>query len=485
PDILMMSRLSVDNKHVFSELDDPERQDLIRRIVEQDPSLCEIPRGNFFFLWFADIEVLRKHASLRGDSDITSLTLLLKRLPASDIAGIWALTKTGLQSKPASRATPRTASSSASVRSRSGSPSKGKIPVRQRSPLRKEIISPPLFPLPPNVPNTVAGPSRPVAVVSVLDTASCKSASLQRDGYMCVVTKLGQPTLQSAHILPSKLNREEIESETWGTLKMFFGPEQVAALKSEILGNDNRVNAEYVSNFITLSVQVHQWWDRAMIAFRPVWMNEDKAEMDVTFHWLPLCDQTQKRSEKVPISAHPYPSQRQGWTKGPSDRLRLFDVVTEQVIRSGFIFRITTSSAEKRPLPSWELMSLKWNLSRIAAMQGAGEEEDSDIDSDGGSVAVPSGSRSPVKEERTPKEYTPFRSPTRSRSISPVKEGRTSKENTPFRSPTRSRSISPVKEGHTSKENTPFRSPTRSQSNSPSKLQDLVLGDTEFSEFVE
>ncbi|KAJ6072876.1 hypothetical protein N7467_010961 [Penicillium canescens] len=431
-----MSRLSVDNKHVFSELDDPERQDLIRRIVEQDPSLCEIPRGNFFFLWFANIEMLRKHASPRDDSDITSLNLLL-RLPVPDIAGVWASTKTGPQSKPASWATPRTASASASVRSRSGSPSKGKIPVRQRSPLRKEIISPPLFPLPSNVPNTVAGPSRPVAVVSVLDTASCKSASLQRDSDMCVVTKMGQPTLQSAHILPSKLNRGEIESETWSTLKMFFGPEQVAALKSEILRNDNRVNTEYVSNFITLSVQVHQWWDRAMIAFRPVWMNEDKTVMELAFHWLPLCDQTHKRSEKVPISAHPYPTQRQGWFEGPSDRHRLWELGTKQLVCSGFIFSITTTSAEKRPLPSWELMSLKWNLSRIAAMQGAAEEEDSDIDSDGDSVAVPSGSRSPVKEERT------------------------------------------------SKENTPFRSPTRSQSISPSKLRDLVLEDTEFSGFVE
>jgi hypothetical protein len=86
----MMSRLTVDNKHVFSELDDPERQHLIRRIVEQDPSLCEIPRVNFFFLWFANIELLRKFASPRDDSDSRSslLSLLLQRLPASDIAGV-------------------------------------------------------------------------------------------------------------------------------------------------------------------------------------------------------------------------------------------------------------------------------------------------------------------------------------------------------------------------------------------------------------
>jgi hypothetical protein len=202
---------------------------------------------------------------------------------------------------------------------------------------------------------------------------------------------MGQPTLQSAHILPSKLNREEIESETWNTLEMFFGPEQIEALKSEMLRNDNRVNTEYVSNFITLSVQVHQWWDHAMIAFRPVWMNGDKTVMELAFHWLPLCDRTQKRIDAVPIYAHPYPNQRQGWIKGPSDGHRLFDVGSEQLIRSGFIFKITTTDPENLPLPSWELMNMKWNLSRIAAMQGVSEEEeDNDVYFDEDSVTVTS-----------------------------------------------------------------------------------------------
>ena len=41
---------------------------------------------------------------------------------------------------------------------------------------------------------------------------------------------------------------------------------------------------------------------------------------------------------------------------------------------------------------------MQWNLSRIASMQGAGEDEDSDLDSDDDSVddfvAITSGSRS-------------------------------------------------------------------------------------------
>jgi hypothetical protein len=95
----MMSGLSVDDKHVFSEFDDPERQVLIRHIAEQIPSLCEIPRGNFFFLWFSDIEVLRKRASLHDDSDIDSLAVFLKRLPISGIAGVCKYTQVFAQKR--------------------------------------------------------------------------------------------------------------------------------------------------------------------------------------------------------------------------------------------------------------------------------------------------------------------------------------------------------------------------------------------------
>ncbi|KAJ5968397.1 hypothetical protein N7501_004645 [Penicillium viridicatum] len=51
---------------------------------------------------------------------------------------------------------------------------------------------------------------------------------------------------------------------------------------------------------------------------------------------------------------------------------------------------------------------MQWYLTRIANMQGAGEDEDSDIGSDGDSVAVTSGSRSPIKEARMfPKRLVP------------------------------------------------------------------------------
>jgi hypothetical protein len=176
--------------------------------------------------------------------------------------------------------------------------------------------------------------------------------------------------------------------EPWQMLDMFYGDEQLAAWQSEILGDDGKVNVEHVSNLLTLSVQIHQWWEYGLCALRPVFVNKAKTEMEIAFHWLPLRDRTQKRSEKVPILKHPYEDQRQGWIDGPSEGQALWHMRTGQTIRSGFIFKVTTTDPETRPLPSWELMSLKWHLSRVAAMQGASEEEDSDIDSDGDSIAV-------------------------------------------------------------------------------------------------
>lgn len=69
-----------------------------------------------------------------------------------------------------------------------------------------------------------------------------------------------------------------------------------------------------------------------------------------------------------------------------------------------------------------ELLQLKWNLSRIAAMQGGGGDEDSYDDSDGDSISVRTGPRTPSRGRNMSRENTPpFRSPTPSLSLAKVK----------------------------------------------------------------
>lgn len=92
---------------------------------------------------------------------------------------------------------------------------------------------------------------------------------------------------------------------------------------------------------------------------------------------------------------------------------------TLAVIPSGHVFTITTNDPVNKPLPSFQLLEMQWHLRRISAMQGAGENDESGIDSDGDDIAVGSRprSRSRIKEDssggissRSPPENTPFRS---------------------------------------------------------------------------
>lgn len=43
------------------------------------------------------------------------------------------------------------------------------------------------------------------------------------------------------------------------------------------------------------------------------------------------------------------------------------------VIPSGYIFTVTTDDPSEKPLPSFALLTLQWNLRRIAATQGVAE----------------------------------------------------------------------------------------------------------------
>lgn len=65
-------------------------------------------------------------------------------------------------------------------------------------------------------------------------------------------------------------------------------------------------------------------------------------------------------------------------------------------MRSGDIFTVTTDDPLNRPLPSWNLLLLMWHLTRIAAMQGAGEDSDDDLLSDDDVDPIPSGTQTTV-----------------------------------------------------------------------------------------
>ncbi|KAJ5629277.1 hypothetical protein N7528_002934 [Penicillium herquei] len=354
-----------DDIHIFSEFEDDNRKASIAQILANDPHHLEkIPRADLFFLWFADKEILRQMSQQEGRWDLLTTRLSLRcamARAAEDAVGRIAMGK--LSEEP------------------------DRMPKqRDQNPVKK---------------------------------------TLMRDGNRCLLTNHGKPGLHVAHIVPHKLHKCPL-GEIWSLLQNFWGDKKVEAWQEAIVGPNDRFDTERVTNMISLNSLVHTYWDQSLCAFRPVWVADDQLSMGLSFHWLPIA--SGKPTDLVRIDRNPYGAEsetKEAYKKTPGQNLKVFDYQTEQVIESGTIFTVTTTDKVERPLPSKELLELLWILKRIAAMRGAAEDEDDDVERDQGSPAVPSRShsQSPVKLPpplRRSENMPPSQS--RSRSTSPLKE---------------------------------------------------------------
>lgn len=166
--------------------------------------------------------------------------------------------------------------------------------------------------------------------------------------------------------------------------------------KAEIMtidDNDGKVDTERVQNLITFMALVHTYWDNTLYALRPISINTKKTSMEVAFHWLPAPGKiTKKASDSIETMRHPFPHDINSFTESPGENICLIHGEMRSLIRSGHIFTLETDDPKSKPLPSMELLELQWILHRIAAMRGAAEDDESEIDSDDDSVCVPSGS---------------------------------------------------------------------------------------------
>ncbi|KAI3113455.1 hypothetical protein CBS147333_2893 [Penicillium roqueforti] len=222
-----------------------------------------------------------------------------------------------------------------------------------------------------------------------------RDAALTRDGNACVLTKFGIHGLHVSHILPFKLNNSSREIE-WSILEGFWGVDRVMKWKAEIMtidDNDGKVDTERVQNLITFMALVHTYWDNTLYALRPISINTKKTSMEVAFHWLPAPGKiTKKASDSIETMRHPFPHDINSFTESPGENICLIHGEMRSLIRSGHIFTLETDDPKSKPLPSMELLELQWIRHRIAAMRGAAEDDESEIDSDDDSVCVPSGS---------------------------------------------------------------------------------------------
>ncbi|KAJ5485574.1 hypothetical protein N7539_005562 [Penicillium diatomitis] len=335
----------MDTFTIFSEFEDPERQELIDRLVNLDTGFTTVTRTGMLLMWLCDLDILRR-AVEPEQKEYRRFLKLIVTVPMMDHAGIC-------------------------------------DPKNFRDPQSSKPCE-----------ITVTSP-----IASVYLSAAVKKLQriLDRDGVRCVLTQLGQPTLHIAHIIPFKLNGVTGRDDPiWTWLETFWGEERTRSWKQQLIqGEDDALNTEFLANLMTLSVQAHCYLDAGLCAFRPISINEAKTSMTVSFHWLPLPMADARRTSRVPLQSHPYPERRQGWVHTPRENeedgeIGLFHWGRMEVIRSGFIFEMSTPDPKIIPLPSFELLELRWHLSRIMAMQGAAEDEDDDFLSDYETTQVPS-----------------------------------------------------------------------------------------------
>lgn len=201
-------------------------------------------------------------------------------------------------------------------------------------------------------------------------------------------------------------------------------------------------------NLITLNLLIHKYWDHGLVALRPVEINEEETEMQIAFHWLPAQKQFKgmARGDYVTINTYPLSDKRFRPRDTPGDNYYIHACREDGSVyrvTSGDIFTLKTTDKKERPLPSFELLKLRWHLSRIAAMQGGGEDDDiGDEPDDGHPFGAPSGPRSTVKER------SPARDLFSGWEASPwLRAEQVSSENMPFR-PRRAKSLSPSKLQH-------------------------------------
>lgn len=127
-----------------------------------------------------------------------------------------------------------------------------------------------------------------------------------------------------------------------------------------------------------LSSDVHQLWDSARFAFKPIELSQDRRSLKVQFWWLPPSDHSKKYLFNPP-DAPPY-------LDSDGEGTRLFDCkhAVSPCVKSGDIFTFTTDDPVRLPLPSFELLRVQWFLNRLIALSGAADVAEDELDEDDG-----------------------------------------------------------------------------------------------------
>lgn len=158
-------------------------------------------------------------------------------------------------------------------------------------------------------------------------------------------------------------------------LKIFWSKAQVKAWKKAAMGGKG---TERPTNMLTLSPTVHRLWGGCFFALKPVRVIS-KRKMVVEFHWL---QPRPKAKKQLMVNARIRPDCL-AEVDSPGQDIRLLHSPSKTIIISGTRIAIRTDDPRKRPLPSFALLQMQWNLQRVAALSATAEWREEDYgDSD-------------------------------------------------------------------------------------------------------
>jgi len=158
----------------------------------------------------------------------------------------------------------------------------------------------------------------------------------------------------------------------WTFLESFWPEDRIEQWQSALYprGIDGP-GADTAINLITLSRDLHCYWNDGLFALKPISLSSDKRVLTIQFFWQVGHDTT---SATIDVMSVPTSTRNVDCHK----KIRIFDFRNpeDRRVTSGDIFELKTDDPVKRPLPDFSLLELQFFLQRIVGMAGAAEAVD-------------------------------------------------------------------------------------------------------------
>lgn len=158
------------------------------------------------------------------------------------------------------------------------------------------------------------------------------------------------------------------------------------------------------SNILSLDKRAHALWGAGRFALRPVALSANRKAMQIEFYW-----QKKKPAHgKDEINLLSEPETSRGlYDYDDCEGLSFITGKREQngqprygALVSGQRVTVSTDDPDKRPLPSWDLLEMRWVLQRVAGMSGAAEPSDHKREDSGDTDEIVVDREAPIQRVR-------------------------------------------------------------------------------------